>query len=62
MRIICTLLRSIELTWNDAHNSFWVAEKSDGVRVLLFVFTDINTMDQTVFIVSLVASWKSSWS
>ena len=50
------------MTWNDAHNSFWVAEKSDGVRVLLFVFTDVNTMDQTVFIVSLVAPWKSSWS
>lgn len=32
--------------------SFWVAEKSDGIRVLLFVHTDINTMDQMVYLVS----------
>ena len=37
-------------------NSFWVAEKSDGVRVLLFVYTDVNSMDQTVFIVSAQAA------
>ncbi|KAI0636710.1 mRNA capping enzyme, catalytic domain-containing protein [Trametes polyzona] len=34
----------------EAHD-FWVAEKSDGVRVLLFVHTDINTMDQMVYLI-----------
>ncbi|KAH9901548.1 mRNA capping enzyme, catalytic domain-containing protein [Cubamyces lactineus] len=37
---------------------FWVAEKSDGVRVLLFVFTDVNTMDQTVFIIDRHNSYR----
>ncbi|KAI0362410.1 mRNA capping enzyme, alpha subunit [Trametes cingulata] len=30
---------------------YWVAEKSDGVRVLLFVHTDHNTGDQMVYII-----------
>ncbi|EIW60139.1 mRNA guanylyltransferase [Trametes versicolor FP-101664 SS1] len=32
-------------------HDFWVAEKSDGIRVLLFVHTDINTMDQMVYLI-----------
>lgn len=32
--------------------SFWVCEKSDGVRVLLFVQTDLTTSDQAVYFVS----------
>ncbi|KAK0463931.1 mRNA capping enzyme, catalytic domain-containing protein [Desarmillaria tabescens] len=30
---------------------FWVCEKSDGIRVLLFVFTDNNTKDQMVYLI-----------
>ncbi|KAJ7271943.1 mRNA capping enzyme, catalytic domain-containing protein [Mycena haematopus] len=30
---------------------FWVCEKSDGVRVLLLVHTDINTRTQTVYLI-----------
>ncbi|KAH9857131.1 mRNA capping enzyme, catalytic domain-containing protein [Lenzites betulinus] len=30
---------------------FWVAEKSDGIRVLLFIHTDVHTMDQTVYLI-----------
>ncbi len=33
------------------HASFWVCEKSDGIRVLLFVFTDNNTKDQMSYLV-----------
>lgn len=35
-------------------HSFWVCEKSDGVRVLLFIYTDLETNDQVVF---LVRTW-----
>ncbi|KAI0780667.1 mRNA capping enzyme, catalytic domain-containing protein [Trametes elegans] len=34
----------------EAHD-FWVAEKSDGIRVLLFVHTDPNTMNQAVYLI-----------
>ncbi|KAI0647325.1 mRNA capping enzyme, catalytic domain-containing protein [Trametes meyenii] len=30
---------------------YWVAEKSDGVRVLLFVHTDLSTSDQMVYLI-----------
>ncbi|KAI0819531.1 mRNA capping enzyme, catalytic domain-containing protein [Trametes gibbosa] len=33
------------------NKDFWVAEKSDGIRVLLFIHTDVNTMDQTVYLI-----------
>lgn len=32
--------------------SYWVAEKSDGVRVLLFVHTDLQTKEQAVYLAS----------
>lgn len=35
-------------------HSFWVCEKSDGIRVLLFIHTDLETNDQAVF---LVRTW-----
>lgn len=34
------------------YRSYWVAEKSDGVRVLLLVHTDTMTTDQMVYLVS----------
>lgn len=33
--------------------SYWVTEKSDGVRVLLIVLTNLDTSEQIVFIVRL---------
>lgn len=33
--------------------SYWVCEKSDGVRVLLIVLTNLDTSEQIVFIVRL---------
>jgi hypothetical protein len=39
--------------------SFWVCEKSDGIRVLLFVNTIITTNAQTVY---LVSSQLKIWS
>jgi len=33
---------------------YWVCEKSDGVRVLLFIYKDTQTNDQMVF---LVRAW-----
>ncbi len=35
-----------------AYCSYWVAEKSDGIRVLLLVQTDTATNDQMVYLVS----------
>lgn len=34
--------------------SFWVCEKSDGVRVLLYIQTNLQTKEQDVFLVSLL--------
>ncbi|KAI0729937.1 mRNA capping enzyme, catalytic domain-containing protein [Fomitopsis betulina] len=34
----------------DTHD-FWVCEKSDGIRVLLFIHTDLETNDQAVFLI-----------
>jgi hypothetical protein len=31
--------------------SYWVCEKSDGVRVLLFILTILETNEQSVYIV-----------
>lgn len=31
--------------------SYWVCEKSDGIRVLLFVQTDLKTKDQAIYLV-----------
>ncbi|KAJ3556416.1 hypothetical protein NP233_g11983 [Leucocoprinus birnbaumii] len=38
--------------------SFWVCEKSDGVRVLLLVLTDPNTGEQTCFIIDRHNSYR----
>ena len=32
--------------------SYWVCEKSDGIRVLLLVYTDMQTEAQSVYLVS----------
>ncbi|CAL1705163.1 unnamed protein product [Somion occarium] len=37
---------------------FWVAEKSDGVRVLLFVNTDLQTKDQAVYLIDRHNSFR----
>lgn len=36
--------------------SFWVCEKSDGVRVLFLIVTDSETLNQTIFLVSCFAA------
>jgi hypothetical protein len=35
----------------DGSNSYWVSEKSDGVRVLLVILTNLGTSEQIVCIV-----------
>ncbi|KAI9057923.1 hypothetical protein FKP32DRAFT_1529842, partial [Trametes sanguinea] len=37
---------------------FWVAEKSDGIRVLLFVQADMNSTDQAVFLIDRHNSYR----
>ncbi|TFY57978.1 hypothetical protein EVJ58_g6686 [Rhodofomes roseus] len=37
---------------------YWVCEKSDGVRVLLFVYTDITTSEQMVFLIDRHNSYR----
>lgn len=37
---------------------YWVCEKSDGIRVLLFVQTDLNTNDQAVYIIDRHNSYR----
>ncbi|KAI8989693.1 mRNA capping enzyme, catalytic domain-containing protein [Trametes punicea] len=37
---------------------FWVAEKSDGVRVLLFVQADVNSTDQMVYLIDRHNSYR----
>lgn len=37
-----------------ATNSYWVCEKSDGVRVLMFIHTNLETKAQAVYIVRLL--------
>ncbi|CDO73545.1 hypothetical protein BN946_scf185014.g15 [Trametes cinnabarina] len=38
---------------------FWVAEKSDGVRVLLFVQADMNSTDQAVYLIDRHNSYRA---
>ena len=33
-------------------SSYWVTEKSDGIRVLLFVHTSLQTKEQNIYLVS----------
>lgn len=40
--------------------SYWVTEKSDGVRVLLLVHTDTSTNDQMVYLVSSILLARSA--
>ncbi|KAL7283606.1 hypothetical protein ACG7TL_003041 [Trametes sanguinea] len=37
---------------------FWVAEKSDGIRVLLFVQADMNSNDQAVYLIDRHNSYR----
>ncbi|GBE82117.1 mRNA capping enzyme [Sparassis latifolia] len=37
---------------------YWVCEKSDGVRVLLFVQTDIHTTDQAIYLIDRHNSYR----
>ena len=38
--------------------SYWVCEKSDGIRVLFLVVTDLETKDQSTYIVSCI---QTTW-
>jgi len=42
----------------DCSHSYWVSEKSDGVRVLLVVLTNLETSEQIVFIVDRHNSYR----
>jgi hypothetical protein len=39
--------------------SYWVCEKSDGVRVLLFIHTILETNEQSVYIVRVLKYTQS---
>ena len=54
MRSECHLFQRLPLCEpTDCSYSYWVAEKSDGVRVLLVVLTNLDTSEQIVCIVRL---------
>jgi hypothetical protein len=41
--------------------SYWVCEKSDGIRILFLICTNLQTDDQMVFIVGLSVNGSLSY-
>ena len=51
LRYVCGTSSRAVLTVDVALLSYWVCEKSDGIRVLMLVQTDLQTKDQTIYLV-----------